>query len=527
MIPPVGADPGASVNYARGDGSLSTEAWLTTPGGTIAGSWRFRLRVTSAAKLVGQADQVIRIGNRPPVLTGQTFLLDHRYEGGAYLAGGSLPLPASDPEGDRVSLTVSLDEQGTDGCTSHLGPVAAGAVSFDTRCGEATRLIGQAVRTIRVIAADGNGGTTEAAFPVEIGNRPPALRLASNPAGGQVTLDHTVGACPGAAGSCFLVAGTASFAAVDPDGDPVTSPAVAAALQPGLTSSTGEATTSGGVATFRFATSVSLPGEFRSSGGATGFSLVATAADPFGAFGRLDVPVVALNRPPVIRQALPSVVVAHRYDAPLGAYLATASLSTFEDPDGDPLRTDYSVGDPACATFSLSGGVASVACRRAYAIVPGLPSLASFLGDHRVVPSAWDGWEHVASATTVNIQDGAPSATPFVGAVDSCFCVCGKWSADGSTCVGQAKWVVDAASVPLPVLANDADGDPVQVTYSGATPYGGAQKTVLPGSCGATLDNPVLPITVQVTIDDGLARAQTTSRITGVYCSTAGQACTP
>jgi hypothetical protein len=56
---------------------------------------------------------------------------------------------------------------------------------------------------------------------------------------------------------------------------------------------------------------------------------------------------------------------------------------------------------------------------------------------------------------------------------------------------------------------------------------GGAQKTALPGSCAAILVSPVLPITVQVTIDDGLARAQTTSRVTGVFCSTAGLACTP
>ena len=77
-------------------------------------------------------------------------------------------------------------------------------MSFDTRCVEATRLIGLAARTISVVASDGNGGTTRVAFPVEIGNRPPTLRLASNPAGGRLTLDHTVGPCPGATGSCFL-----------------------------------------------------------------------------------------------------------------------------------------------------------------------------------------------------------------------------------------------------------------------------------------------------------------------------------
>ena len=109
--------------------------------------------------------------------------------------------------------------------------------------------------------------------------------------------------------------------------------------------------------------------------------------------------------------------------------------------------------------------------------------------------------------------------------VESCFCACSKWSVDGSTCLG-ARWVADTASMPLPVLADDADGDPVQVTFSPAA-ASGAQKTVLPASCDDTLRNPTLPLTVLVTIDDGVGRVQTTSTVTGVSCPTAGQACVP
>jgi hypothetical protein len=525
-LPAPGADPRAVVTYAQGETSLSTEAWLETPGGAIAGTWRFRLRVTDAAGLVGRADQVVVIGNRPPALTGQPLQLDHRYEGGTYWAGGSLPVPATDPDGDPVSLTATLDEVGTDGCTSQLGTVTAGALTFETRCGVASRLIGLASRTIRVIAVDGNGGSSEAAFPVEIGNRPPALRLASNPAGGHVTLDHSVGACPIAAGSCFLAAGTATFTVVDPDGDPVTGPAVAANLPSNLRSSTGEATTAGGVATFRFATALSAPRDFRASDGSTYFSLVATSADPFGASSSLEIPVVINNRPPILKNASALVAVGHRYDPVSKAYLATAPLSSFEDPDGDPLYPSGSTGDPSCATFSLAGGEARVACAREYALASGLPPLAGFVGDHPVVLRVFDGWEGVSLAAVVNIQNGAPTATAFDGTVESCFCACSKWSADGSTCVGQATWVADATTVPLPVTAGDVDGDPVQVSFS-PVPVSGAQKTVLPGDCGDTLSNTSLPVTVQVTIDDGVGRAQTTSRVTGVSCSTAGQACLP
>jgi hypothetical protein len=525
-IPAPGTDPGATVTFSPGATSLSTEALVTTPGGAVAGTWRFQLRVTSAGGLITRAEQVARIGDRPPLITVQPLLLDHRYQGGAYLASGFLPLTATDPDGDQVSLAVSLDEQGTDGCASQLGAVAAGAVSFDTRCADATRLIGAASRTIRVVASDGNGGTTEAGFPVLIGNRPPQLRLASNPAGGTVALDHTVGACTGPSGSCFVAAGTATFDAIDPDGDPVSGPTVAAALAGNFRTTTGQATTTGGVTSFRFETDVSAPRDFRLADGSSYFSLAASCADPFGASASLDVPIFIGNRPPVLRRAAAAVTAGHRYDRTLHAYVATAPLSAVEDPDGDPIRNDQSLGDTACASFSFFGGEGSIDCLLPFLPAPGLPPLATFIGDHRVTMRASDGWEVVAMPTVVNIQDGGPSATTFDGLVESCFCNCTKWSADGSTCVGQFRWLTDVASVPLPVNAGDPDGDPVQVTFSQAT-ASGTRKTVLPGSCGDVLLYPALPITVQVTIDDGVSRVQTSSRVSGVRCSTAGQACVP
>jgi hypothetical protein len=527
MIPPSGAGPSATVTWSHGSGSLATEAWVETADGTIAGTWRFRLRATSAAGLVGQGEQVVQVENRLPLLAVAPLRLDHRYLGGAYLASGSLAVPAADPDGDPLVLSAILVESGTGGCSSRLGAVVGGAVTFEVSCTDPAGLIGAATRTIRVSATDAGGGSVTADVPVEIGNRAPVLRLASNPAGGSIALDHSVGPCLGTPGSCFAVAGSAAFEAVDPDGDPVGSPAVAAAVDPARTTSSGQVTTAGGVASFRFTTPIARPGEFRGLDGSTGFSLVATAADPFGASGRADVPVVALNRSPVVKLALPAAVVAHQYDPTLGLYVATSPLATFEDPDGDPLRVDGSVGDATCAAFSISGGAARVTCQRAYSPASGLPPLAAFVGDHRVVGSASDAWEQVGSPTTVNIQDGAPSAIAFSGAVESCYCPCPKWSADGSTCLGQGHWTTDSTVVPLPVTATDADGDPVQVTYSGAAINGGAQKTVLPTGCGATLNRPSLPVTVAVTIDDGLARASTTSTVTGLFCSRAGLACTP
>jgi hypothetical protein len=524
-VAPQGAAP-ATVGWSHGDTSLTTDALLETGGGRIAGTWRFRLRVTNAAGLLGQADQLVEVGNSAPALAADPLRLEHRYADGSYVASGSLPLPASDPDGDPIGVTLVPVEVGTEGCSTTLGAVSGGAATVEVRCGDPARLLGQASRALRVRADDLNGGSVEVLVPVEILNRPPELRLTSNPAGGSLALDHAVGPCPSGGGACFLLAGTTALEAFDPDGDPVTGFAVAAGLE-GATGSFGEAVTAGGTTIFRFATPVSTPGYFREANGATPFSLIATAADPFGAIGRLAVPLVALNRPPVVKQPLYAVSVAHHYDPARSAYVATAPLATFEDPDGDPLLIDASLGDPTCGAFSSAAGAVSVDCALSYTVGAGRPPLASFVGSHALVARASDGWAQVDSNTTVSIQDGAPTVRAFDGVVESCICLCSKWSPDGSTCVGKGAWAVDRASVPLPVQASEADGDPVQVTFSGATPSGGAQKTVLPGSCGGTLANPVLPVTVQVTIDDGLLPVQTSSRVSGVSCAQAGTPCTP
>jgi hypothetical protein len=334
-----------------------------------------------------------------------------------------------------------------------------------------------------------------------------------------------VGPCPDTAGDCFIVSGTTSFSVVDPDGDPVSVPVVSAALVAGTTGTSGEAISGAGGTTFRFSGSVSSPRQFSPPNGTTPFSLVATATDPLGATGRLEVPVFALNRPPVLKLGLPSAVVSHRYDPARAAYVATAPLATFEDPDGDPLVQVGATGDDACARVAVSAGAASVSCELPYKVAAGLPALASFTGSHRVVARVTDGWVQVEAGTLVSIQDGAPTARPYSGTVESCSCFCAKWSADGLTCLGTPTYRVDTTSVPLPVLVDEADGDPVLVSFSGATPVGGAQKTVLPGSVSGFLASPQLPITVQFTIDDGLAQTQASSTVTGVICAQIGQAC--
>jgi hypothetical protein len=274
-------------------------------------------------------------------------------------------------------------------------------------------------------------------------------------------------------------------------------------------------------------TSFLKPTEFRSADGRTGFSLAASAADPFGATATLPVDVLVGNRPPVVRTTVQHLSVPHRYDVGRAAWIAAAAPSSFEDPDGDPLLPVGATGDPACRTLDLVDGAGQVECALAYTPASGLPPLASFVGNHQVAVVASDGWSTATGSTTLSILNGSPSPEPFVGTVESCYCECKKWSGDGTICLTGFKEAINHAVVPLPVLVSEPEGDPLQVTFSGATPLGGAQKTVLPWASGAMLVNQALPVTVQISLHDGVAEAQTSSTVTGLTCSYAGQPCDP
>jgi hypothetical protein len=217
-------------------------------------------------------------------------------------------------------------------------------------------------------------------------------------------------------------------------------------------------------------------------------------------------------------------VVPHRYDRVAGAYLASATLGAFEDPDGDPLLADGSLGHGPCATFHFTGGDGQVDCVLPYTPAPGLPPLATLVGDHPVVLRAFDGWEGATSSTTVNVQNGAPTGVAVDRPVEACTCVCTDLDVETGACNGSRIWMADTTFVQFEVRAADADGDPVQVSYD-ITTAGGDQRTVMPEQAGAMLIQPYLPITVQVTIDDGIGQAHTSSTVSGVTCAQAGQTC--
>jgi hypothetical protein len=526
-LPPAADRAGAQVALTPAGAATAQAVAITTPGTAISGRWSFRVRVEDADGNLAQAIQVVEVGNRPPVVTGAALAFDHRYEGGAYLAGGPVAFEVSDPDGDPVTTDLSAVEPAGSGCRAGLAPAGAAAAAWDLRCTDPAFLLA-AGREVRAVATDVNGGSAEAASPIAVKNRPPVVRPAGDPLAVEVALDHGVGPCPAQSGSCFFVLGAAPFEAVDPDGDPLPEVALEAVVLPGHPASTGEVGQGPGGAFFRFSTPAGKPAEFRALDGASGFVVRGRVSDPFAAAAPAELAVRVLNRAPVLKVAVPALTVPHQYDPATSDYAAVASLATFEDPDGDPLIDTGSGLDSGCLPGGIAGGTVTVECHLPFALAAGgTPPLATLAGARDVTARVQDGWAPAFATTHLAIANRAPALAAFAGTVESCTCRCAKEDANGN-CLGGFKWAPDTVNVKVPVAVTEGDGDPLRVAYA---PRGAApplpSKTALAAACGATVANPAFPVSWDVTVDDGVATATANTTVTGVTCAAQGQACTP
>lgn len=515
----------ATASLSPSDASPDATLALTTDGGPISGTWRLRVRVRDGHDNLAQAVQLVTVGNRPPAVDATPMVVDHRHEGGIYRADGPAVLPVIDPDGDPLEVTLELVEPAGSGCAASLTGVGGAPTAFSIACPGPTGLLASG-RALRASAVDVNGASVTALVPLQVRNRVPVVRPA---AGGDVLeLHHVVGPCPDGSGPCFLVGGANPFVAEDPDGDPVTAVTLVPGVEAGRPHAFGlsEPGPSGG---FLFGTPVGHPAEFRAASGASGFWLTATASDPFGASAPAQpaLAIRVLNRPPTVALATTAVTVAHRYDEAAAEYRAEALLSTFEDPDGDPLVDAGSTGDESCGAVTLSGGAASVTCRRAFQVTPtAYPTLSGFAGTHQVTPRVGDGWESVAAPAAVTIASAAPTVPSYTGAIESCTCRCPRWDPDApNICAEDPTWVADPAAATFPVRPADADGDPLAVTFSSTAVVSPTALTGLPGACTTKLAGASLPAVVQVTVNDGVSQATGTWTATQVTCAKAGAAC--
>jgi len=238
------------------------------------------------------------------------------------------------------------------------------------------------------------------------------------------------------------------------------------------------------------------------------------------------------NQPPRLRLAPAAVAADHRYDQQDQAYLATAAVAAFEDPDGDPIALLRGDGDAECGSFGLDAGVASVTCRRAFAASAAAPpDLAGFAGVHAVSVLAGDPWSSASHAATVTIGNGAPTAPAFDGELQSCLCRCARWSADEpGVCAVDPTWVVGPATGAIPARPADEDGDPLHATFalapgSAAASLAPASTNGLPGLCTTTVSAGGFPVVLDVTVSDGQRSAVGRWTVRGVGCSKAGQVC--
>lgn len=532
-LPPEPSRAGATALVTPGAAGGATLA-LTTDGGPISGDWRLRVRVEDASGNLAQAVQVVHVGNRPPVVEAGSVALDHTYDG-TYRVAGAVAAPLSDPDGDPVEVAIALEEPAGSGCAGALSQPVSGAIRLDLACPAPSGLMA-AGRSLRVAATDANGGSAGAAVAVRVLNRLPVIRLRAGLT--EVALDHTVGPCP-AGGDCYLATGQDPFEVSDPDGDPVSVATLLPAVDADRPHAFAAAVNALSGSTFTFGVPVAWPAEFRDGAGAGGFRLSATAADPFGASPPLApaLPVRVLNRPPVPVDGATNLAAGHRYDAALKTYLASATLVTFVDPDGDPLVPVASLGDAACGRFTEAGGQVSVTCQAAFTVAPSaVPTLGGFAGPHLLRPRASDAWNGTTAEVTLDVTSQAPAVAPFDGTVESCACTCTNPVQDpdfGLVCLGTWMWAVPADHTILPPLVTDQDGDPVRSTVSLApgSPAGAAisnpTSTALPANVYATLYTPSYPVTVLVSVSDGAKSASGAWTLRGATCSRATQACTP
>jgi len=528
-VPPNPSRAGATARFSPSPAVSAAWLALETDGGAISGAWQLRVRVTDGAGNLGQAIQLVTVGDHPPTIDAAAVALDHSYAAGTYRTAGAFSVPVSDPDGDPLQVSLTLLEPAGSGCSGGLGALTGGSGHLTLTCPGPAGLQASG-RALEVSVTDSNGATASSQVPVQVRNRLPVIRRAARVASGDLSLNHTVGPCPTGTGQCFLVSDDSPFEVDDPDGDPVSGLTLVPGVEASRTSSFGEVTSGPSGPRFLFGTPVNLPGEFRAIDGTSGFWLTATASDPFGASVPAEpLAVRILNRAPVLKAAVGAVTAGHHYNASTSGYLAGTALAAFEDPDGDPLVDAGSQGDEECATFTFSGGVASVTCLRAFQVASAsYPTLSGFAGGHALVVKGGDGWQSASAAAALTIANAPPVLPDFNGAVEACSCECPQWEADlPGVCAFDYTWAVDPRSVTFEVCPTDADGDPLALAFSSASGAVPAPRTAAPGTCVSLTFLARFPVSVQVTANDGVSQAATTWTASRAICSKAGEVCTP
>jgi hypothetical protein len=520
-LPPeeVAASPGLDVAFIPGSSVDAPKASISNTGGPIAGRYRFRVRARNAAGMLAQAYQEVIVENRAPVAAPSVLVVPHRYVDGLYVAEGDVDTTASDPDGDLLVAAGALSPAPPAGCDEEVSPGFGGFVHVRIACALAEGLVGSAPRTLTVAVADANGGSTSFAAPLEIGNRPPELALHPDLGTDVYALDHRVAPCainPG--GSCFVAESGDPFVATDPDGDPMHGYSLTVMVAPGLPASSASVAVAAGSFRLRYETPTFAPSQFRQPDGSSGFRAYASITDSLGGVASYSAPAFIRNRPPILKEAVPSAQVEHRYDAVTRRYRATVPGPAFEDPDGDPLGVAVSRGG-FCGAVTLVSGRATIDCARLWDYSGGgIPpfSVAGFSGPTDLIAS--DGWESAVSTTEVTILDRPATVSVPSTVIENCYCKV--------LIAPVSVWAATLTDVELPLVLEDPDGDPAQITVK-ATALDASAPTVgthLPGWLTHTFTSRTGTVQVYATSTTA-APALVHSLTVKTTCSLAGTLC--
>ena len=337
----------------------------------------------------------------------------------------------------------------------------------------------------RVEGRDAIGVAASGAIRVSVGNRLPVLTPTIP------VPNHTFD------GLQFAASGEVPFTVTDPDGDALLAPAVEWRHV-----GDGTAATFTGVlldAPARVTFSIVVP----YTGPADALSLIGgpllersirfSVSDVNGGVAAGVWPIVVGNRPPSIVSAPAPAVVDHTYDPVAGAYRASPTLTTWTDPDGDPLVQvpGSDTGDLDCPSFDVpAGGVAIGRCSLPSGITP--PALVNFAGLHNVAQRVQDPWAEAALPSTVQFTIGnrppvITSTAPYVSRLACTFTGCCNYVPAEGCLLKETTSLAGTDTVPS--RWSDPDGDPIDVRVAAGPTITPVQPLLcLPPACALTMN---------------------------------------
>jgi hypothetical protein len=339
---------------------------------------------------------------------------------------------------------------------------------------------GQAISgdwVFHLVARDAAGVVAASAMRLSIGNRAP------------VVTEYFYSENHAFDGTSFTASGFVSFTVVDPDGDALLDRTLTAHHANDGAASVFSVTDKTTSAEYAISVPYSAPADAAHLIGGAGLerSITYGIRDVNGAATTESWPIVVGNRPPVVTVTPAPFTVDHLYSAVASAYEAEATLSTWIDPDGDPILAvpGASTGDAACAQLVLVAGVAHVSCSVPFA---GAPAAGSIAGSHAVTEHVKDPWAEAATAPTVTFTIAnrppaiAPAPTVWVPVTGCSFTTtCCDWGTDPETGLPECLATEDyygGGSTTVTGRWSDPDGDPLDVTLAGESP-----QVCTPGAC--------------------------------------------